>query len=109
MISSIVAGLLDQLTVVFDRIARAFNRSRAARVVAFDILKAQHPGILYKLKSYRISAGANIGRFWLGIPILGASILRIQIYKSKVNLKNKSVRPGLSSIILNQSYHWKPL
>ena len=49
----------DLLTVVSDRIARAFNRSWAARAVALDISKAfdrvWHPGLLHKLKSYGIS------------------------------------------------------
>ena len=42
-----------------DRIARAFNRSRATRAVALDISKAfdrvLHAGLLHKLKSYGIS------------------------------------------------------
>ena len=42
-----------------DRIARAFNRSEAARAVALDISKAfdrvWHAGLLHKLKSYGIS------------------------------------------------------
>ena len=42
-----------------DRIARAFNRSRATRAVALDISKAfdrdWHASLLYKLKSYGIS------------------------------------------------------
>ena len=49
----------DLLTVVYDRIARAFNRSRATRAVAVDICKAfdriWHAGLLHKLKSYGIS------------------------------------------------------
>ena len=49
----------DLLTVVSDRIARAFNRSGAARAVALDISKAfervWHAGLLHKLKSYGIS------------------------------------------------------
>ena len=49
------AGLL---TVVYDRIARAFNRSGATRAVALDISKAfnrvWHAGLLHKLKSYGI-------------------------------------------------------
>ena len=49
----------DLLTVVSDRIARAFNRSGAAQAVALGISKAfervWHPGLLQKLKSYRIS------------------------------------------------------
>ena len=49
----------DLLTVVSDRIARAFNRSGATRAVALDISKAfdrvWHASFLYKLKSYGIS------------------------------------------------------
>ena len=49
----------DLLTVVSDRIARAFNRSGATRAVALHISKAfdrvWHAGLLHKLKSYGIS------------------------------------------------------
>ena len=49
----------DLLTVVSDKIARAFNRSGANRAVALDISKAfdrvWHAGLLHKLKSYGIS------------------------------------------------------
>ena len=49
----------DLLTVLPDRIARAFNRSGAARAVALDISKAfdrvWHVGFLHKHKSYKIS------------------------------------------------------
>ena len=49
----------DLLTVVSDRIARAFNRSEATRAVVLDISKAfdrvWHAGLLHKLKSYGIS------------------------------------------------------
>ena len=49
----------DLLTVVSDRIARAFNRSGATRAVALDISKAfdrvWHAGLLHKLKFYGIS------------------------------------------------------
>ena len=49
----------DLLTVVSDRIARAFNRSGATRAVALDISKAfdrvWHAVLLHKLKSYGIS------------------------------------------------------
>ena len=49
----------DLLTIVSDRIARAFNRSGATRAVALDISKAfdrvWHAGLLHKLKSYGIS------------------------------------------------------
>ena len=49
----------DLLTVVSDRIARAFNRSGATRTVALDISKAfdrvWYADLLHKLKSYGIS------------------------------------------------------
>ena len=49
----------DLLTVVSDRIAGAFNRSGATRVVALYISKAfdrvWHAGLFHKLKSYGIS------------------------------------------------------
>ena len=47
------------LTVVSDRVARAFNRCGATRAVALDISKAfdrvWHGGLLQKLRSYGIS------------------------------------------------------
>ena len=49
----------DLLTVVSDRIARAFDRSGAIRAVALDVSKAfdrvWYAGPLHKLKSYGIS------------------------------------------------------
>ena len=49
----------DILTVVYDRIARAFSRSGSTRAVALDISKAfdrvWHAGLLHKLKPYGIS------------------------------------------------------
>ena len=49
----------DLLTVVTDRIARAFNRSGATQAVALDIFKAfdrvWHAALLHKFKSYEIS------------------------------------------------------
>ena len=49
----------DLLTVIFDRIARAFNRSGATRAVALDVSKAfdrvWHSGLFHKLKPYGIS------------------------------------------------------
>ena len=53
-----VLGLLDLLTVVSNRIARAFNKSGATRAVALDISKAfdrvWHPDLLHKPNSYGI-------------------------------------------------------
>ena len=49
-------SIADLLTVVSDRIARAFNRSGATRAVALDISKAfdrsWYTGFLHKLKSH---------------------------------------------------------
>ena len=49
----------DLLTVVSDRIAKAFNKSGATRTVALDITKAfdrvWHVCLLHKLKSYGTS------------------------------------------------------
>ena len=71
----------DLLTVVSDRIARAFNRSEATRAVVLDISKAfdrvWHAGLLHKLKSYGISGQifglissflviSGFGLFWMG-------------------------------------------
>ena len=68
----------DLLTVVSDRIARAFNRSGVTRAVALDISKAfdrvWHAGLLHKLKSYGISGQifgllsviGSFGLFWMG-------------------------------------------
>ena len=63
LISSMVLGLYwstaDLLTVVSDRIGRAFNRSWDTRAVALDISKAfdrvWQAFLLHKLKSYGIS------------------------------------------------------
>ena len=47
------------LTVLSDRIARAFNRSGATRTLSLDISKTfdrvWHAGVLQELKSYGIS------------------------------------------------------
>ena len=52
-------SMTDLLTIVFDRISRAFNRSGAIQAVALDISKAfdrvRHAGVFHKLKSYGIS------------------------------------------------------
>ena len=48
----------DLLTVVSDRIARAFNRSGATRAVTLDISKAfdrvWHAGLLHKLMEFQV-------------------------------------------------------
>ena len=73
----------DLLTVVSDRIARAFNRSGATRAVALDISKAfdrvWHAGLLHKLKSYGISGqifgliSSFLSNRWLRLVLDGKS------------------------------------
>ena len=67
----------DLLTVVSDRITRAFIRSGATRAVALDISKAfdrvWHVGLLHKLKSCGIS-GEIIG---LVSSFLSNTLLRV--------------------------------
>ena len=56
---SCLLSTADILTVISDRIARAFNRSGATQAVALDISKAfgrvWHASHLHKLKSYQIA------------------------------------------------------
>ena len=78
------------LTVVSDRIARAFNRSRATQTVAVDILQAfnrvWHAGLLHKLRSSGISVHifGLISSFFSNRQHLGGSgwevITRISSY-----------------------------
>ena len=73
----------DLLTVVSDRIARAFNRPGATRAVALDISKAfdrvWHAGLLHKLKSYGISGqifgliSSFLSNRWLRVVLDGKS------------------------------------
>ena len=64
----------DLLTVVSDRIARAFNKSGATQAVALDISKAfdrvWHAGLLHKLKSYGISGQIISGQVSLFLLFL---------------------------------------
>ena len=73
----------DLLTVVSDRIARAFNRSGATRAVALNIVKAfdrvWHAGLLHKLKSYGFSGqiftliSSFLSNRWLRVVLDGKS------------------------------------
>ena len=73
----------DLLTVVSDRIGRAFNRFRANQAVALDISKAfdrvWHAGVLHKLKSYGISGqifgliSSFLSNRWLHVILDGKS------------------------------------
>ena len=79
----------DLLTVVSDRIARAFNRSGATRAVALDISKAfdrvWHAGLLHKLKSYGISGqvfgliSSFLSKRWLWVVLDGKSSQEYQV------------------------------
>ena len=73
----------DLLTVVSDRIARAFNRSGATRAVALDISKAfdrfWHAGLFHKLNSYGFSGQifdpifSFLSNRWLQVVVNGKS------------------------------------
>ena len=73
----------DLLTVVSDRIARAFNKSGATRAVALDIFKAfdrvWHAGLFHKLKYYGISGqifgliSSFLSNRWLRVVLDGKS------------------------------------
>ena len=73
----------DLLTVVSNRIARAFNRSGATQAVVLDISKAfhmvWHAGLLHKLKSYGISGqifgliSTFLSNRWLRVVLDGKS------------------------------------
>ena len=73
----------DLLTVVSDRIVRAFNRSGATRAVAIDISKAfdrvWDAGLLHKLKSYGMSGqifgliSCFVRNRWLRVVLDGKS------------------------------------
>ena len=73
----------DLLTVVSDRIARAFNSYGATRAVALDISKAfdrvWHAGLLHNLKSYEISGqifgliSSFLSNRWLWVVLDGKS------------------------------------
>ena len=74
----------DPLTVVSDRIARAFNSSGATRAVALDISKAfdrvWHAGLPHKRKYYGISGqifgliSSFLSNRWLRVVLDGKSL-----------------------------------
>ena len=102
----------DLLTVVPDRIARAFNKSRATRAVAPDISnvfnRVWHAGPLHKLGSYGISGqifgliSSFLSNRWLGVVLDGKSseqypvnvIFDIDIYADDTILNSKCDHPS---------------
>ena len=99
----------DLLTVVSDRIARAFNRSGATRAVALDISKAfdrvWHAGLLLKLKSYGVSGqifgliSSFLSNRWLWVVLDGKSS---QEYPVNAGVPQGSILgPTLSLLYIN--------
>ena len=77
------------MTIVYDRVTRAFNGSGATQAVALDISKAFDRvllvGLLHKLKSYGISREvfSHISSFlsnrWLWVALDGKSSQKISV------------------------------
>ena len=77
----------DLLTVVSDRIARAFNWSGATRAIALDIFKVfytvWHAGLFHQLKSYGISGqifdpmSSFLSNIWLWVVLGGTSMFSL--------------------------------
>ena len=94
----------DLLTDVSDRIAKAFNRSGATRVVALDISKAfdwvWHAGLLHRLKSYGIS-----GQIF-GLTSSFLSNRRLRVVLDGKSSQEYPVNAGVpQGSILHFSYH----
>ena len=99
----------DLLTVVSDRIDRAFNKSGATRAVALDISKALdrvwHAGRLHKLKSYGVSCqifdliSLFLSNRWLRVVLDGKSP---QEYPVNAGVPQGSILgPTLSLLYIN--------
>ena len=87
----------DLLTVVFDKIARAINRSGATGAVALDTFKSfdrvWHAGLLHKRKSYGISSHWFQ---WFGMGSLHKNIqLMLEFLKTPVLV----VHPALMTLL----------
>ena len=84
------------LTVVSDRITRAFNRSGATRAVALDISKAfdrvWNAGLLHKLTSYGISGQI------LGLNSSFLSNRRLRVVLGGKSSKEYPVNTGVSQV-----------
>ena len=100
---------VDLLTIVSDRIARAFDRSGSTRAVAFDISKAfdrvWHASLLQKLKSYGISdqifglISFFLSNRWLQVVLDGKSL---QEYPVNAGVPQGSILgPTISLLYIN--------
>ena len=99
----------DLLTVLSDRIARAFKRSGTTRAVSLDISKAfdrvWHAGLLHKLKSYGISGqifgliSSFLSNRWLWVVLDGKSS---QEYPVNAGVSHRSILgPTLFLLYIN--------
>ena len=101
---------VDLLTVVSDRIARAFNGSGTTRAVVLDISKAfdrvWYAGLLHKLKSYGISDFYfRISVFYLALFLLFSVIDGLEWFWMGSLRKNIQLRiSGSSSRVHSWSY-----
>ena len=89
------------LTVVSDRIARVFNKSKTTRAVALDIAKAfgrvWHAVLLHKLKSYGISG-----------QIFGFISSFLSNGRLRVVLDGKSSQEHPVNVAVSQSFNLGP-
>ena len=80
----------DLLTVISDRITRAFNRTGATRAVALDLSKAfdrvWHAGFLHKFMSYGVLGqifgliSSFLSNRWLWVVLDGKSLQEYPVH-----------------------------
>ena len=96
----------DLLTVVFDRIARAFNKSGATRAVALDISKAfdrvWHAGLLHKLSLMDFQVG-NLALFFLFSVIDGFECFWMESLHKNIQLMLEFLK--VPFLVLHFSYY----
>ena len=96
----------DLLTVVFDRIARAFNKSGATRAVALDISKAfdrvWHAGLLHKLSLMDFQV-RNLALFFLFSVIDGFECFWMESLHKNIQLMLEFLK--VPFLVLHFSYY----